>query len=349
MSEHSKPSFGSASATGSILESDPLLGFYTSDSLMKQVYEHYKATPDKTYLICADFINLSQLNAVAERPRANAILQAVTNIYQEALNELNPTANIGFRIHGDDIAWIIEGADLTNEKVAEALKKAEAKTKTFVDKTGLSKLQHHGNKNLAGLGFTPTFVEINKFSGPLWEVRNTAAFQIAAKRRLTAKANNEAMPKEELLHEHYLRKIDAALSEIETKPVVEFLIADTAKLAAPILQDAKQKTKNLERAQSVEKAIKAAKLQHVTPQEDFIQAANSMIVAGLRSVAASWRDMDRPKLAGEIEKVAQSFDLGSQTVGSDTAYECIREVVESIAGKVAPSKVAGSAQHPPGP
>ena len=197
---------------GSALETDPVTGFYASEPLLEQLYEHCKQTPAKSYLISADFTNLSQLNDVIGRQNANGVVQAICSIYQSALSKLDTTAKAGFRIHGDEVAWIVQGGNIAEKDLIACLNGAEKDAQEFIRAAGLSTLQHPRYENVTGINLTTTFAGIDKFSGSLAQTQNTLDFQLSTARDMMPKRNRDTLPPREFLHEHYLHEVAVALN-----------------------------------------------------------------------------------------------------------------------------------------
>ena len=189
MKEAAKFSFNDAAPAGSLQEKDPVTGFYTSDALLEQLYDDArdKKRP-RAFLVCGDLINMKQVNEVAGRPVGNDVIGTISAIYQKELATLNPAAQIGFRVHGDENGWIIEGGDVTEAGIVKALEAAEAKTLAFVAQAGLTGLQHPRHDNVTGTGLSTSFTEITPFSGTLNYARNTLSLQLDTMRHIPAEA-----------------------------------------------------------------------------------------------------------------------------------------------------------------
>ena len=196
---------------GSAVETDPITGFYASEPLLEQLYEHCKQSPEKSYLVSADFTNLSQLNDVIGRQNANDVVQAICSIYNGALSKLDPAAQAGFRVHGDEVAWIVQGGNIAEKDLITCLNGAEKEAQKFIRAAGLSTLQHPRYENVTGINLTTTFAGIDKFSGSLAQTQNTLDFQLSTARDMMPKMNRNTLPQREFLHEHYLHEVAAAL------------------------------------------------------------------------------------------------------------------------------------------
>ncbi len=197
---------------GSAVETDPITGFYSSEQLLQeQLYEHCKQAPQKTFLVSADFANLSQLNDVVGRQNANDVVQAICAIYQNAISKLSPTTQAGFRVHGDEVAWILQGDNITDKDLIACLNGAEKEAQKFIRAAGLSTLQHPRHENVTGINLTTTFAGIDKFSGSLAQTLNTLDFQLSTTRDMMPKMNRNTQPRREFLHEYYLHEVGTAV------------------------------------------------------------------------------------------------------------------------------------------
>src|SRR6185436_6935441 len=148
--------FNPVNNVGSAVETDPVTGFYSSESLLEQLYDHCRQAPTKSWLISADFTNLSQLNDVIGRQNANDVVQAICAIYQDALSRLDTSAKAGFRIHGDEVAWVIQGGSIAEKDLIGCLSSAEKEAQQFIREAGLATLQHPRYENVTGINLTTT-------------------------------------------------------------------------------------------------------------------------------------------------------------------------------------------------
>jgi hypothetical protein len=209
----SQTAFKDVSAVGSAFETDPVLGFYVADSLLEQLYEYCKTTPDPSYLVSADFTNLMQLNDVIGREKANDVMRTIAAIYEKAFAKLLLTTRASFRVQGDGINWILEGGNLSQKDLKTCLAEAEKETQAFTERAGLSRIQHKRHENVAGIGLATTFSEIGKSSGSLTEMRNEHAFELSTAREIVANKVQNPLPASEFLQQHYLDGVIKALDD----------------------------------------------------------------------------------------------------------------------------------------
>ena len=193
-------------------DKDPITGLFVSDPLLEQIHDYCKTSPATTYLIAADFVNLSQINDVLGREVANEVIETVVNIYQKELYGLNPDTLTGFRAHGDDMEFVLEG-DVDQKQLLEALTRAEEATRFFVQETGLDLLQHPRHKNVVGTGLTTTFTKIDKFSGTMFDTKNDLAFQLSTTRDMVPRLSHHTVQSKDLLNETDLNKVKAVFGE----------------------------------------------------------------------------------------------------------------------------------------
>lgn len=199
---------------------DPVTGLCNSEPYLEQLYNHCITAKEKTYLITADFLNLSELNHVIGRELTNEVIQTITNIYHEELGALGADIYAGFRPYGDEPSFILGGSSLSQEQLANALKKAEERTQAFVTTSKLSQIQHPRLANVTGTGMTTTFTEINQFSRPITETKNGLSFQIQNMRAMLAKTAKNAHRADEFIQESYLDSVKMALKKYNTHHTV---------------------------------------------------------------------------------------------------------------------------------
>ncbi len=216
---------------------DPVTGLYEHDALLEELYDQSWKNPKvPSFLIIGDMINMTGVNDAAGRPEANRMIGAIAHIYHKALSETTPTALAGFKVHGDGMAWIVQGEGLSKEILAQALESAEKNTAELVRKTGLSGLEHPRYKNVTGTGLSASFGKIQDSPQDMSATKNALNLQLDALRSMLTKAANNTQPAVEYLNDHSFQKIDTALMQHEAKrdPIIhQFAAGFTPPAAAP--------------------------------------------------------------------------------------------------------------------
>ncbi len=190
---------------------DPVTGLYAHDALLEQLYDASRKNPDvPSFLIVGDMTNMTGVNDTANRAQGNRMMAMVAAVHQNMLKKTDPAALAGFKVHGDGMAWIVQGADLTDDKIRDALERAEKIVRWRVKKAGLSNLAHPRLDTVTGTGLSASFCDIRKSPESLAAAKTVLNGEVE-KLRAQAPGAADRKPVAYYLNDHSWEKIHEAL------------------------------------------------------------------------------------------------------------------------------------------